>query len=151
MTEDRLRLAMMAYWGALSVADPIRFKFWDSRGLTMSQLRLMAALLQSGSLTVGELAEELSVRPPTVTGLTDRLIKQDLIERSSDPADRRVVRVDLTEEGRRVLAEIEVVGRTYMAEVLKRMGHEKANEFVRVLTGFTDVAKAVQRDMEFRP
>ena len=151
MQEDRLTLAMMSYWGALSVADPIRLRFWDSRGLTMSQLRLMAALYQNGSQTVGELAEELSVRPPTVTGLTDRLIKQDLIERLSDPADRRVVRVDLTNEGRRVLAEIEVVGRAYMTEVLKRMGDEKVDQFVRILNEFTEAARAVLRESEFRP
>jgi DNA-binding MarR family transcriptional regulator len=149
--QDRLTRAAMSYWEAMSVAAPVRFKFWDSRGLTMSQLRLMASLYLNGSRTVGELADELNVRPPTVTGLTDRLIKQQLIERGSDPCDRRVVRVDLTDEGRRVLAEIEVVGRAYMAEVMKRMGEEKVDRFVEVLDEFTETAKTVLREMEFRP
>jgi DNA-binding MarR family transcriptional regulator len=148
--EDRLTVAMMAYWRAISVADPVRLKLWDSRGLTMSQLRLMTVLYQSGSQTVGEMAEELGVKPPTVTGLTDRLIKQDLIGRTSDPADRRIVRLDLTDEGRRVLAEIEVVGRTYMTEVLERMGEEDVEQFVRALDRFTEVAQTVLRESEFR-
>jgi DNA-binding MarR family transcriptional regulator len=47
----------------------------------MPQVRLMHLLLLQDCRPVGELAEEMNVRPATVTGLTDRLIRQGLIER----------------------------------------------------------------------
>ncbi len=121
MDDELLTEAMRAYGRAIAVADPIRLRFWDGRGLTMPQLRLMYLLLQQDGRPVGELADEMNVRPATVTGLTDRLVRQRLIKRQDDPNDRRVVRVALTAEGRRVLGEIESAGRAYMAEILARM------------------------------
>ena len=108
MKQDLLIRAITAYGRALAVADPIRLRFWDSRGLTMTQLRLMYLIYQRNELTISELAELMVVRRPTITGLTDRLVKQKLIRRLSDKTDRRIVRIALTKEGRRVLGEIEV-------------------------------------------
>ena len=151
MKSELVTRAMISYGGALSVADPIRLRFWDSRGLTMAQLRLMYTLLVEGERSIGELAEKLSVRSPTVTGLTNRLIKQRLIERLSEPSDRRIVRIGLTKDGRRVLGEIEAASRAYLDHIFGKMGEEKVEELIRVLDGFTEAATAVQREGEFRP
>jgi DNA-binding MarR family transcriptional regulator len=91
-----LARAIVAYGRALSVADPIRLQFWDNRGLTMAQLRLMHLVYLEDGQTITELAEQMHVRKPTITGLTDRLIKHRLIRRLNDRADRRVVRIGLT-------------------------------------------------------
>jgi DNA-binding MarR family transcriptional regulator len=151
MKTNLITRAMISYGGALSVADPIRLRFWDSRGLTMAQLRLMYTLLTDGELAIGELAEKLSVRSPTVTGLTNRLIKQKLIERLSDPNDRRIVRIGLTKDGLRVLGQIEAASRAYLDGIFERMGEEKVEELIRVLDGFTEASKSVQQDGEFQP
>ena len=151
MKNELITRAMISYGGALSVADPIRLRFWDSRGLTMAQLRLIYTLLIEGERSIGELAERLSVRPPTVTGLTNRLIKQRLIERLADPSDRRIVRIGLTKDGRRVLGEIEAASRAYLDQIFGKMGEEKVEELIRVLDEFTVCAQAVQREGEFLP
>ncbi len=149
MKNELMTRAMISYGGALSVADPIRLRFWDSRGLTMAQLRLMYTLLTDGEQSIGELAEALSVRSPTVTGLTNRLIKQKLIERLSDPCDRRIVRIGLTKDGRRVIGEIEAASRAYLDRVFERLGEERVEELIRVLDEFAQAAKAVQQEGEF--
>jgi DNA-binding MarR family transcriptional regulator len=77
------------------------------------------------SRTVGELADDLGVRPPTATGMTERLVRQGLIERSGDPADRRIVRIMLTEQGRRAMREIEDAGRAFLAPIFERLGPQK--------------------------
>jgi len=151
MKQSLLTKAMISYGQALAVADPIRLRFWDERGLTMAQLRLMYTLLIEGEQPVGELAEKMSVRPPTATGLTDRLIRQNLIERLPDPSDRRVVRVALTPEGRRVLGEIETASRAYLDAIFSRMGDERVKELVELLDELTQSAQEVQREGEFLP
>ena len=151
MKQSLLTQAMISYGGALAVADPIRLRFWDKRGLTMAQLRLMYILLMDGEQPVGELAEKMSVRPPTATGLTDRLIRQSLIERRTDPSDRRVVKVALTQEGRRVLGEIEAASRAYLDAIFGRMGEERVKELIELLDEFTASAQAVQKAGEFLP
>ena len=145
MDDQLLTEAMRAYGRAIAVADPIRLRFWDGRGLTMPQLRLMYLLLQQDGRPVGELADEMNVRPATVTGLTDRLVRQRLIKRQDDPNDRRVVRVALTAEGRRVLGEIESAGRAYMAEVLARMDGAAVRRLIDAFEQFRAAADAAQK------
>jgi len=143
--------AMVSYGGALSVADPIRLRFWDKRGLTMAQLRLMYTMLLDGEQSAGELAEKMSVRPPTITGLTNRLIKQKLIRRLADPNDRRIVRVDLTAEGRRMISQIETASRAYLARIFNQLGEAKVKELIALLDEFSAAGQTVQSESEFRP
>lgn len=151
MDQARLTEAMRAYGRALAVADPIRLRFWDDRGLTMAQLRLMFHLLDHDSRPVGELADEMNVRPATMTGLTDRLVRHGLIERLADDEDRRVVRVALTDEGRRVIGEIEVASRAYLDRIFQEMGPEAVERLVRAFEEFAAAANEVLRSVEAAP
>jgi DNA-binding MarR family transcriptional regulator len=114
----------------------------------MAQLRVMYTLLVDGERSAGELAEEMGVRPPTITGITGRLIKQKLIRRRADPADRRIVRVELTAEGRGVISQIEAAGRAYLTSVFDRMGEDRVNEFICLLDEFAAAAVAAHHDSE---
>lgn len=144
--QSLLTRAMLAYGAALSVADPIRLRIWDERGLTLAQLRLMYTILAEGEQPAGDLAGKLGVRPPTVTGLTDRLIKQELIERADDPSDRRVVIVRLTDEGREVIGQIEAESRAYFERIFDRLGEERIEGLIGLLEEFTEVASTVQTE-----
>ena len=148
MDDAMLDQAMRAYGRALAVADPIRLRFWDGRGLTMPQLRLMYLLHQQDCRAVGELAEQMNVRPATVTGLTDRLVRQHLIERQPDPDDRRVVRVALTPEGRRVLGEIETASRAYLDAIFERMGEDAVERLIDLFEQFSAAAAELLREGE---
>lgn len=106
----------------------------------MPQLRLMYIVRDSGPRSVGEIAERLNVRPATVTGLTDRLVRQKLIERQNDLADRRVVQIALTDEGRRVLGEIEVVSRAYFDAIFERMPESDVVQLISLLQKLADTA-----------
>lgn len=55
---------------------------------------------------MGRIADVLSCDGSTVTWIVDRLEEKGLVERRSDPADRRIRLVALTDEGRRVRDEI---------------------------------------------
>lgn len=57
----------------------------------------------SGPKTLGELAAAEQVRAPTISRLAAEMERIGLIRRRSDPDDRRVVRVEMTAKGRRVL------------------------------------------------
>ena len=52
------------------------------------------------------LAEKVGVKRATMTGLLDRLERDDLIERRAHQQDRRKIGVRLTPKGRQVLAEM---------------------------------------------
>lgn len=66
----------------------------------MQQLRVMTILYHEGPTRVSDLARRLGVSTPTITGILDRLVRQRLSYRMSDPRDRRVVLNNLTQTGR---------------------------------------------------
>ncbi len=66
----------------------------------MQQLRVMTILYHEGPTRVSDLARRLGVSTPTITGILDRLVRQRLSYRMSDPRDRRVVLNNLTQVGR---------------------------------------------------
>lgn len=151
VTDELLTQAMRAYGRALAVADPLRLRLWDSRGLTMPQLRLLFLLLLQDCRSVGELAEEMNVRPATITGLTDRLVRQELIGRQADASDRRLVRIALTDEGRRLIAEIETAGRTLLGGIFRRMSEDEVRRLVDAFEQFGAAADELQQERETQP
>jgi DNA-binding MarR family transcriptional regulator len=60
-------------------------------------------VLMSGPKTLGELAAAEQVRAPTISRLAAEMERIGLIRRSGDPDDARVVRVEMSAKGRRVL------------------------------------------------
>jgi DNA-binding MarR family transcriptional regulator len=71
--------------------------------LTLSQYRALA-LLAEGPEAASALAEKLAVSRPSVTGVIDGLVTRDLVTRRHDQGDRRRIGLDLTSQGRRLLA-----------------------------------------------
>jgi DNA-binding MarR family transcriptional regulator len=73
--------------------------------LTGAQARLLS-LLSLEPLPMRKLARRLKCEPSNVTGIVDRLEARGLVERRSDPADRRVKVAAATDDGRRVAREL---------------------------------------------
>ncbi len=72
--------------------------------LTLPQFDVLAELARAdaGGFTFVELSRLLLVTSGNLTGIVDRLEEQRLVERRPDVRDGRVIRVALTERGRRV-------------------------------------------------
>lgn len=144
ISPELLERAIRSYVRSLAIVDPVRLRFWDNRGLTMPQLRIMFMLMEQDGVTPGALAERFHVTPSTITGLTDRLARQRLISRREDRDDRRLVRIYLTTEGRRVVGELEAAGRAYLTEVLERLPADKVGVLAGLLEELWAAAEEVQ-------
>jgi DNA-binding MarR family transcriptional regulator len=83
---------------------------WAKLDVTMPQMKVLMLLGLHGSAPVSSLAQQMNVSPPNVTGILDRLEQQGWVARTSDPHDRRIVRVVLTDEGQRFLDSLETAG-----------------------------------------
>lgn len=65
--------------------------------LTHAQARVLVYLARSEGMRQVELAEQLEVKPMTLARLIDQLAASGLVERRSDPADRRAYQLFLTD------------------------------------------------------
>lgn len=87
-------------------------------GMTRAQWAVLARVERSEGLKQCELADTLDLQPITLTRLIDRLCDGGLIERRSDPDDRRAKRLYLTPAARPVLDGLTRLGQDIMATVL---------------------------------
>jgi len=74
-------------------------------GLSPSQGSALAAIHNKGPLTLGSLAEHERVAPPTITKVVAFLEGEGLVERGTDPNDKRVTRVSSTKKGAALIEE----------------------------------------------
>ena len=88
------------------LGEVLRVRSWAPHAgagrVTGHQLRLLRQLDDTDPVMVGELADYLGVTPSTMSLNLKRLEAGGLITRSRDPADRRVMNVLLTDEGRAI-------------------------------------------------
>ncbi|MFI1166918.1 MarR family winged helix-turn-helix transcriptional regulator [Streptomyces sp. NPDC020801] len=74
-------------------------------GLTKQQVKALLAL-DEGELPMRRVAERLGAEPSNLTGVIDRLQARGLVERHSDPGDRRVKLLAPTAAGRTAAADL---------------------------------------------
>lgn len=74
-------------------------------GLTAPQILLLQTIRNKGKVTIGELANEISLSQATVTTILDRLEKRKLVYRERSSEDKRKVHAYLTDEATEVLKE----------------------------------------------
>jgi len=68
-------------------------------GLTSPQILLLQTIRDKGEVTIGELANKMSLSQATVTTILDRLEKRGLVYRERSTQDKRKVHAYLTDEG----------------------------------------------------
>ena len=98
---------------------------WLNIDLTMPQLKAMLILFSDGAKRMGLLASDLDVSMPTATGIIDRIAEKGLIERESDPQDRRVVLCRLSEEGHELISHLWKLGEMETRQLLELMTSEE--------------------------
>ncbi len=106
---------------------------WMELHITMPQMKVLLLLSEHGALRVGVLARHLNVSTPTITGIVDRLVREDLVQRTDDPSDRRVVINSLTEKGRGVMERLQERTDTELLRMVGSLSAEEQAEISRPL------------------
>jgi len=78
----------------------------SNAGLTPSQLSALSTIERHGRLTLGALAEQERVAPPSITKMVAKMEAAGFVARALDPNDRRVAWVALTPTGEQSLTGI---------------------------------------------
>ena len=76
-------------------------------GIYAGQDILLKSLANADGQTMGSIAGDLGVRPPTVTKMVARMEAQGLVQREGSKSDNRRAHVHLTEAGRQLLQRID--------------------------------------------
>lgn len=92
--------AVAAMSSLVRSADNFRHRAAEEARVGKTELRALGRIYVAGSLSPKQLAEALDLTTGTVTALLDRLERAELVTRIPHPQDRRMLRIELTPEGR---------------------------------------------------
>lgn len=106
--------------------------------ITLPQFRMLVILDSRGEMKLSSLAELLDVNPSTATRMVDRLVTTEMVARQPNPATRREVVVELTDEGRRVVRGVTRRRRAAIGRIVTKMSEDKRSGLVEALTAFTE-------------
>jgi DNA-binding MarR family transcriptional regulator len=118
----------------------------DDSGLPPATLTALAVIDRAGPLTLGELAAEEQVSPPTITKLVDSLEARGLVERVRDEADRRVCRVRIAPRGRRRLEASRTRRTAWLATQLRDATAEELDHLLAALPLLERLTKTPERE-----
>jgi len=102
-------------------------------GLTPIQSLILADLWGEGGISASEIGKRLTLDPATLSGVVDRMISGGWIGKISDPEDKRIHRIFLTEKGKNLQPEILAERNQANEEVLEQMNVEEKMLFKRLL------------------
>ncbi len=92
--------------------------------LSATSLAALGTIERHGPMTPGQFARHEQIRKPTATRTIAALVTRELVERTPDPLDGRVVWLQLTPEGRRTLLRVRRRYDAFLAQRIKRLSAE---------------------------
>lgn len=102
-------------------------------GLSAATWFLLSMLIDDDGISQGEVSERFEVDPSRITRLAQRLEKEGLLRRKRDLEDNRVVRLHVTEEGRRLISSRQERREGFEERIRLQFSQEELAEFRRVL------------------
>lgn len=107
--------------------------------LPHAQLHALVALYRHDALNMGKLADYLLVPRQQLTKIVDALVEKGLVERSSDPRNRRYVIIVLTDAGKRYLQALMGQRPNIVTRLLKDAGEAETERFLDAIVTIKDV------------
>ncbi len=102
--------------------------------ISIPQYHILDYLNDKGEANMREVASYLFVTPPAVTGLVDKLVKMNLMDRQFPSSDRRIIIISLTAKGKTVISKIKNQLNELFLAIFKEFSVEERKKFLE-LTG----------------
>src|SRR5699024_7850376 len=112
-------------------------------GLTAPQLLVMQAIVRDDELTMGQVADAVSLSRATVTTILDRLEKRGLVERKRGEQDKRRVYAYLTTAGKELLLKAPT---PLQVEFVERFNRLENWEQLQILSSLQRIAKMMKAE-----
>jgi len=112
--------------------------------LTPSQIKsLFAFRVDDEEYPIGELGRNAQVKSSTMTDMIDRLEKEKIAERIRDDGDRRVVKVRLTDKGKKIKREFTQKTRKGVETAFSKLSEEEIRTLLDHLEGAYQILKKI--------
>jgi DNA-binding MarR family transcriptional regulator len=134
-----------AFWAVSRRMREASVAAWAAYDVTPGQVRALRVVERHGhggdaadGVRASELAQHLRIAPRSATEVVDGLEAKGLVERRPDPADRRALRVVLTERGRALSRQLRAAKGAESERVFGRLSAPDRTELARILRALSE-------------
>lgn len=89
--------------------------------ITIPQMIILNLLREKDYCMMSEIAKTLSVTTSAATGIVDRMVKANLLKRVSHEKDRRVINIEITDKGKRIIDDIQKLRYKMMMDIFSKL------------------------------
>jgi len=114
--------------------------------ITLQQYLTLNILTKKSRCMITELSQALGVALSTMTELANRLVKRQFIKKIKDSKDRRIVWVNLTKKGVKIIQEINRKKQKHILTVLERLTERERQLLIDILERISQVAKRIEAE-----
>jgi len=115
------------------------YKTIKEGGLTVSQFAVLEILYHKGDLRVCEIIDKILSTGGNMTVVIDNLVKGNLVKRCTDPKDRRVNLISITEEGKNLISDIFPIHLENINEIFSNLTSEEKRNLISLLKKLSGV------------
>ncbi len=128
----------------------IRARMREGRpaGLSVAQFRALLHLRRRPGSGLSEIADHLGTSVPAASELVSRLVRQGLVVRETDPAERRRIRLTLSPAGTAQLDEAQRVAMQWLRGLVEALEPGRRRALVEALTDLRRLIQAVEDPVE---
>jgi len=112
--------------------------------ITFQQYLTLNILIKKGKCMVSDLSKNLGVALSTMTELVNRLAKKQFVKKIKDLRDRRIVWINLTEKGAKIIQEINEKKQRYILNILEKLTEKERKLLIDILERVSQVAKRIE-------
>jgi DNA-binding MarR family transcriptional regulator len=103
-----------------------------------NEFAVLQTLNNQSPLMASEIANELKVSSSHITAVTDRLVKKSYIQRVRSDSDRRIVYLEITDEGKRIACEMDEIKNEYFGNKFSALSEEEVKTMINIFTKLLD-------------
>ena len=136
---DQLQTVMDGAEGAVASNASVR------ESLSSQEMKVLSTVGRNEHCIMSMLARRICLSLSGVTGLIDRLVEKKLVSRDRSADDRRVVKVELTDEGRELHSAVVESQVRFASGLLKTLSPAEQDELLSLFGKISDRIKAEKK------
>ncbi len=114
--------------------------------LTNDQHYILRYIYRVGECTSTELADAFEVNKSAITAIINRMVDRELIKRTRDDDDRRVVYLTLTDEGNKLFEKTEEKISGLVESIITKFDQKEIQDFLKTYEKLADILMAMKKE-----